>query len=68
MKDFNNPIPKSYINNLENVDLVVFDDVAMNLGDNINISITWSGRGGVYISGGHYTDYFDYQDLLLSFT
>lgn len=47
---------------------VVFDDVTMNLGDNINISITWSGRGGVYASGGHYTDYFDYQDLLLSFT
>ena len=28
-KDFNNPLPKSYIDNLKNVDLVVWDDVAI---------------------------------------
>lgn len=29
LKDFNNPIPKSYRDNLENVDLIVWDDVAL---------------------------------------
>lgn len=29
LKDFNNPLPKKYLDNLENVDLVVFDDVAV---------------------------------------
>ena len=30
LKDFNNPLPKKYLDNLENVDLVVFDDIAIN--------------------------------------
>ena len=29
LKDFNNPLPKEYKHNLENVDLVVFDDIAV---------------------------------------
>lgn len=29
LKDFNNPLPKSYIDNLKNVDLVIWDDVAV---------------------------------------
>ncbi len=29
LKDFNNPLPKSYIENLKNVDLVVWDDIAL---------------------------------------
>lgn len=29
LKDFNNPLPKKYLDNLENVDLVVFDDIAV---------------------------------------
>lgn len=29
LKDFNNPIPQSYKNNLEQVDLVVWDDIAL---------------------------------------
>ena len=29
LKDFNNPLPKRYLQNLENVDLVVFDDIAI---------------------------------------
>ena len=29
LKDFNNPLPKNYINKLENVDLAIFDDVAL---------------------------------------
>lgn len=30
LKDFNNPISKKYIDNLKNVDLVVWDDIAVN--------------------------------------
>lgn len=30
LKDFNNPLPKSYIDNLKNVDLVIWDDIAVN--------------------------------------
>lgn len=29
LKDFNNPLPQSYKNNLENVDLVIWDDIAL---------------------------------------
>lgn len=29
LKDFNNPLSQKYLNNLENVDLVVFDDVGI---------------------------------------
>lgn len=29
LKDFNNPLPKSYIENLKTVDLVVWDDIAV---------------------------------------
>lgn len=29
LKDFNNPLPKSYIDKLKNVDLVVWDDIAL---------------------------------------
>ena len=29
LKDFNNPLPKSYIENLKNVDLVIWDDIAV---------------------------------------
>lgn len=29
LKDFNNPLPKSYKDNLENVDLVIWDDIAV---------------------------------------
>ena len=29
LKDFNNPLPKSYLDNLENVDLVIWDDIAI---------------------------------------
>lgn len=29
LKDFNNPLPKSYIENLKNVDLVIWDDIAL---------------------------------------
>lgn len=29
LKDFNNPLPQKYKDNLENVDLVVFDDIAV---------------------------------------
>lgn len=29
LKDFNNPLPKSYKDNLENVDLVIWDDIAL---------------------------------------
>lgn len=29
LKDFNNPLPKSYRDNLENVDLVIWDDIAL---------------------------------------
>ena len=29
LKDFNNPLPKSYIDNLKNVDLVIWDDIAI---------------------------------------
>lgn len=29
LKDFNNPLPKSYIDNLKNVDLVIWDDIAV---------------------------------------
>lgn len=29
LKDFNNPIPQKYKDNLENVDLVIFDDIAI---------------------------------------
>ena len=29
LKDFNNPLPKSYMENLKNVDLVIWDDIAV---------------------------------------
>ena len=29
LKDFNNPLPKSYLENLKNVDLVIWDDIAV---------------------------------------
>lgn len=29
LKDFNNPLPRKYLDNLENVDLVIFDDIAV---------------------------------------
>lgn len=29
LKDFNNPLPQKYLHNLETVDLVVFDDIAL---------------------------------------
>ena len=29
LKDFNNPLPKSYRDNLEKVDLVIWDDIAV---------------------------------------
>jgi DNA replication protein DnaC len=29
LKDFNNPLPKAYLDNLKNVDLVVWDDIAV---------------------------------------
>lgn len=29
LKDFNNPLPAKYLHNLENVDLVVFDDIGL---------------------------------------
>lgn len=29
LKDFNNPLPQKFKNNLENVDLVIFDDIAV---------------------------------------
>lgn len=29
LKDFNNPLPKNYRDNLENVDLVIWDDIAL---------------------------------------
>ena len=29
LKDFNNPLPKSYIENLKSVDLVIWDDIAV---------------------------------------
>jgi DNA replication protein DnaC len=29
LKDFNNPISKTYLDNLKNVDLVVWDDIAL---------------------------------------
>ncbi len=32
LKDFNNPIPQRYLRDLENVDLVIFDDIAITNG------------------------------------
>ena len=42
LKDFNNPLPKSYIDNLKNVDLVVWDDIAVSGMSNYDFSHLYS--------------------------
>lgn len=42
LKDFNNPLPKSYIDKLKNVDLVVWDDIAVSGMSNYDFSQLYS--------------------------
>lgn len=70
LKDFNNPLPKKYRDNLENVDLVIFDDIALTgisqydftqLYSIINNRI-FAGKSNIFTS--NVTDYEQLQKIL----
>ena len=70
LKDFNNPIPKKYKENLENVDLVIWDDIALTgisqydfiqLYSIINNRI-FAGKSNIFTS--NVVDYNQLQDIL----